>query len=63
MKPAILLVAAALAMAPVMLVPEASAHLVCVDFGCNCPPERDGIHVHVNIGWFPSACVNTGLLP
>ena len=50
-------------MAPVMLVPEASAHLVCVDFGCNCPPERDGIHVHVNIGWFPSACVNTGLLP
>lgn len=59
MKAKLLLVALALVMAPVALMPQATAHPICVAPGCECPPNNDGIHVHVDTNPL-EPCVHVG---
>ena len=49
MQATLMLVALALVLAPVTAVlPEASAHYVCAGPRCDCPPDHEGTHVHVD---------------
>lgn len=60
MNAKVLLLAVALLAAATVLVPEASAHYVCVGPTCACPPNNDGLHFHVNTHT-GEVCFNSGL--
>lgn len=62
MKATVLLLAMSVALVPAALAPAASAHYVCAGSECACPPNNDGLHLHVNTHT-GEVCFNSGALP